>query len=242
MAGPLSLELRARRVIAPGIAELSFAMRVPERLAFRAGQFVSLAIASSSPDEIVPRRSYSIASPSDAGETLRVIIRVIPNGRASDYLMTLPLGATVRMTGPHGFFVLDAVHPGDIVFGATGTGIAAVMPMLGELARGGPVEPARQIVVFWGLRHEADIFARDEIEALAAASGAQLRIHLSAPGPEWRGGRGRINAPLLGRLRDSTAPTFYLVGNGAMIIEVTRELVSRGVDRKRRIRTETFFD
>jgi ferredoxin-NADP reductase len=242
MAGPLSLELRARSVIAPGIVDLTFAMRVPERLAFRAGQFVSLAIGSSSPDEIVSRRSYSIASQSDAGETLRLIIRVIPNGRASDYLMTLPLGATVNMTGPHGFFVLDAVHPGDIVFGATGTGIAAVLPMLGELARGGAIKTPTRIVVFWGLRHEADIFRRDEIETLAAASGAQLSIHLSAPGPDWRGGRGRINSSLLGSLRDLTAPTFYLVGNGAMITEVTRELVSRGVDRKARIRTEVFFD
>ena len=82
----------------------------------------------------VPRRSYSIASQSGAGDVLRFIIRVIPEGKASDYLMEMPLGTTVSMTGPHGFFVLDAVHTGDIVFAATGTGIAAVMPMLGELA------------------------------------------------------------------------------------------------------------
>ena len=49
--------------------------------------------------------------------------------------MEMPLGTTVNMTGPHGFFVLDAVHAGDVVFAATGTGIAAVMPMLGELGQ-----------------------------------------------------------------------------------------------------------
>ena len=86
-------------------------------------------------DPAVPRRSYSIASQSDAGDVLRFIVRVIPEGTASEYLMSLPLHAVVNMTGPHGFFVLDPVHPGDVVFGATGTGIAAVMPMLGELAR-----------------------------------------------------------------------------------------------------------
>jgi CDP-4-dehydro-6-deoxyglucose reductase, E3 len=245
MPGPLSAELRARAVIAPGIAELAFAMRSPERLAFRAGQFVSLALPSpTSPDEAaiaIPRRSYSIASQSDAGDVLRFIIRVIPEGKASDYLMALPLGATVNMTGPHGFFVLDQAHAGDIVFAATGTGIAAVMPMLGELARLPAAERPR-IVIYWGLRQQSDIFARDEIETLAAAAGAELAIHLTAPAPDWTGSRGRITPALLNRLPRLTSPTFYLVGNGAMITELKRELISRGVNRKTQIRTEAFFD
>src|SRR5262249_2306879 len=160
---------------------------------------------------------------SDRGDVLRFIIRVIPEGRASDFLMSLPLGTTVNMTGPHGFFVLDPVHAGDLVFAATGTGIAAVMPMLGELARQ-PGADRRPIVVFWGLREQADIFSRDEIQALAAAAGAELDIHLTAPGPDWPGGRGRITAAVLDRLPRLTAPTFYLVGNGAMITELKREL------------------
>jgi ferredoxin-NADP reductase len=242
MAGPLTAELRARSVIAPGIAELVFAMQSPERLAFRAGQFVTLALPSS-PDAAggsIPRRSYSIASQSDAGDLLRFIIRVIPEGKASDYLMGLPLGTTVNMTGPHGFFVLDPKHAGDVVFAATGTGIAAVMPMLGELARGAAERP--RIVVFWGVRKEEDLFSRSEIEGLAAAAGAELAIHLTAPGPEWTGGRGRITPALLDRLPRLASPTFYLVGNGAMITELKRELTSRGVNRKTQIRTEAFFD
>jgi len=243
MAGPLTAELTAREVIAPGIAELAFTMRSPERLVFRAGQFVSVALPSPAEEAAtaIPRRSYSIASQSDAGDRLRFIIRVIPEGKASDYLMTLPLGATINLTGPHGFFVLDPAHAGDIVFAATGTGVAAVMPMLGELAKQRRSR-ASQIVVFWGLRYEEDIFARGEIEALAAAAGAELAVHLTAPGPGWAGGRGRITAALLDRLPGFTAPTFYLVGNGAMITELKRELISRGVNRKTQIRTEAFFD
>jgi CDP-4-dehydro-6-deoxyglucose reductase len=243
MPGPLSAELTRRTVIAPGIAELSFAMRTPERLVFRAGQFVSLALAPGEPGgaDVVPRRSYSIASQSDAGDMLRFIIRVIPEGKASEYLMSLPLGTSVAMTGPHGFFVLDPVHRGDVVFAATGTGIAAVMPMLGELAAR-PASERRRTIVYWGLRQEADVFARDEIEALAGRSGATLAIHLTAPEPSWSGGRGRITSALLDRLPELTAPTFYLVGNGAMITELKGELVSRGVNRKTQIRTEAFFD
>src|SRR3954469_9031846 len=160
MPGPLTAELGARHNIAPGIAELSFTMRSPERLVLRGGQFVSLSLpAPASDDEqpavAIPRRSYSIASQSSTGDVLRFIIRVIPEGKASDYLMGLPIGALVAMTGPHGFFVLDPVHAGDVVFAATGTGIAAVMPMLGELAARPPAERQR-VVVYWGLRQQAD--------------------------------------------------------------------------------------
>jgi ferredoxin-NADP reductase len=244
MPAPITAELVAREPIAAGIAQLSFALRQPPRLDFKAGQFVSIAIPSSTPDaESVPRRSYSIASQSDAGELLRFIIRVIPEGKASEFLMMLPIGSLVNMTGPHGFFVLDERHPGDVVFGATGTGFAAVMPMLGELARRreSGVESPRSLVL-WGARQESDLFARDEIEALVARAGSELRMFLTAPGPDWRGERGRITPALLDRLPELTAPTFYLVGNGAMISELKRELIARGVNRRAQIRTEAFFD
>jgi ferredoxin-NADP reductase len=244
MPAPFTAELVARETIASNIAELSFALRSPPRLDFQAGQFVSISISAPEPGaDPVPRRSYSIASQSDAGELLRFIIRVIPEGKASEFLMTLPLGTVVNMTGPHGFFVLDPKHPGDVVFGATGTGISAVMPMLGELGRRrqtGYETP--RCLVLWGARQESDLFARDEIAELAARAEAELRIFLTAPEPSWTGGRGRITGALLDTLPRLQAPTFYLVGNGAMITEVKRELISRGVNRKAQIRTEAFFD
>jgi propane monooxygenase reductase subunit len=234
--------LARRQIIAPGIADLVFAMQAPPRLDFKAGQFVSIAVADTGDAagaDPIPRRSYSIASPSDAGDRLRFIIRVIPEGTASVYLMSLPLGAEVSMTGPHGFFVLDAHHSGDVVFGATGTGIAAVMPMLRDLAR--RAERGRRHV-YWGVRHEPDLFARDEVADLCAAASAELSLHLTAPAPGWSGGRGRITAAVLDKLPELEAPTFYLVGNGAMITELKHELVARGVNRKTQIRTESFFD
>ncbi len=67
------------------------------------------------------------------------------------------------------------------------------MPMLGELGRQ-PVlaasDPARRAPgrqVYWGVREESDLFARAEVEALAAKAGADLRVYLTAPGPSWTG-------------------------------------------------------
>jgi CDP-4-dehydro-6-deoxyglucose reductase, E3 len=244
MPAPFTAELTAREMLADGIAELSFAMRDPPRLDFKAGQFVSMAVDPTSPAaDPVPRRSYSIASQSDAGDVLRFIVRVIPDGKASEYLMSIPFGSLVRMTGPHGFFVLDPCHPGDVVFGATGTGIAAVMPMLGELGhrRESGGEGGR-CLVSWGMRQASDLFALEEIGRLIAWAGAELQIFLTAPDAAWTGGRGRITSALLERLPELVVPTFYLVGNGSMITELKRELISRGVNRKTQIRTEAFFD
>ena len=244
-SGALLAELVRRSDVAPGIVELEFAMRSPERLQFRGGQFVSITVdpppasADGTPAVVPKRRSYSIASPSHAGENLRFIIRVIPEGTASEFLMSLPVGCQVRMTGPHGFFVLDAAHPGDVVFGATGTGISAVMPMLAELAAL-PVSGKRS--VYWGVRQVDDLFSRDEIERLCRDAGCDLKLYLTNPPPGWTGFTGRITAGILGDLSGLQAPTFYLVGNGAMISELKRELVQRGINRKQQIRTEAFFD
>jgi CDP-4-dehydro-6-deoxyglucose reductase, E3 len=244
MPAPFTTELISRRTIAVGIAELSFAMREPTRLEFKAGQFVSMAVDGPSPDgDPVPRRSYSIASQSDAGDVLRFIVRVIPDGKASEYLMSIPLGTQVRMTGPHGFFLLDPSHAAEVVFGATGTGIAAVMPMLGELTRRrAQGQEVRRCLVLWGMRQEAELFSRAEIDDLVARAGVELHIFLTAPSPDWSGGRGRITPAVLALLPELVSPTFYLVGNGAMITELKRELIARGVNRKLQIRTEAFFD
>ena len=84
-------------MIAPGIAELAFAMRSPGAAGVPRGPVRVARAAGRRGDDrraTIPRRSYSIASQSDAGDVLRFIIRVIPEGKASDYLMALPLGRT----------------------------------------------------------------------------------------------------------------------------------------------------
>ena len=238
MAQPFQARFVRRHQLADGILELVFDLTDPSVLPFRAGQFISMPVGKDPAGRDI-RRSYSIASRSDLGHSLRFIVRLVAGGPASEYFLRLPLGTQVEMTGPHGFFVLHDQHPGDVVFAATGTGVAAVMPMLAELEQR-PVSGRR--LVYWGLRGEHDLFLVDEVAAACAAAGAELHTYLSRPSPAWTGQRGRITAPVLERLPGLRAPTFYLVGNGAMIEELKKGLVARGVDRKRQIRTEAFFD
>ncbi len=236
---PIEAILTSKEHIASGVYDLRFTITVPERLGFQAGQFVTLHVPGGELAASV-RRSYSIASPTFRGEQVRLIARQIPGGHASEYFTRLSPGAPVTMTGPFGGFILGESHPGDLVFGTTGTGIATIMPMLKELARRPERAPGKRLV-YWGLRRAEDIFARDEIEDLCWRAGAELRIHLSSAESGWKGHHGRINDSVLALVPGLCAPMFYLVGNGAMVAEMRSSLVEHGVDRKRQIRTEAFF-
>jgi ferredoxin-NADP reductase len=212
-----------------------------EELVWRAGQFVSLRcgdLAHADPDA---RRSYSIASLPGEGR-LELLVKLVPGGVGSLFFERLRPGAELHFTGPMGFFVCELQHPGDAVFAATGTGIAAALPMIREtLSR--PREPGR-VVLYWGMRDQSELYWVDRLDALLAAA-PRFRHHicLSRPqaDPAWQGVTGRINQHVLDALPGLHKPTFYLVGNGNMVRELKKLLIDRGVDRKRQIRQEVFY-
>ncbi len=234
----LTTRLLGRQTVAVATLDLRFERLEPEPFEFAPGQFVTLAAGKDAAGKDL-RRSYSLASASGDPVGIRLIIKEVPGGVASELFSAMPVGTTLAMTGPHGFFVLDADHAGDVVFAVTGTGIAPVLPMLGALSR----QPRTgQRTVHWGLRSRADIFLRDEIESAVAAAGATLHLTLSRPEPGWNGPTGRITGAVLSEAPRLSRPTFYLAGNGAMVAEVSYGLRATGIDRKRQLRTEPFFE
>ena len=226
-----------RREIARAIDELTFAMD-SGTLAFRPGQFVSLRVGQDQ-DGAAILRSYSIAS-APGKARIALVVKRVPGGAAHSYLDALAPGARVRFTGPMGFFVLELSHPGDVVFGVTGVGIAPVLPMLDELlAR----DERGRVQLFWGNRLRAELFWQRELDALSGTHPRfSWRSFLSGEAPGDGEEEGRITTPLLSFASSLERPTFYLVGSGAMIKDVKTALVALGIDRKRQIRNEAFFD
>lgn len=235
--------LATAHAIAAGVVEYRFTLDAEDAgLTWRSGQFISISIGATE-DGTPILRSYSLASRPD-GAGFRLVLKLVPGGVASEWFRRLQPGDRVRFTGPMGFFVLDLQpHPGDIVFAATGTGLAPFVPMIEDLLERGDRGP---IHLFFGVREEADVFWRGELARLEAAAAGRLRVEVALSRPAetepWAGARGRITPRLFERLPALLRPTFYLCGNGAMIREVKAGLVERGVDRKRQIRTEAFFD
>lgn len=246
-------QLITRRALASETVEYDFALvpapseTAPVELRFRPGQFISIQVGVDENQNPI-LRSYSIASasasvsassPQPPGE-LALILKLVPGGAGSQFFERLQPGDGIRFTGPMGFFVNELAHPGDAVYVATGTGIAPILPMVEETLN--RPEPGR-VSLYWGLRNEDELFWQDEVAALTARHARfAAYIYLSQPRSGWTRLRGHVTGPVLEALPTLRAPTFYLCGNGRMIDELKAALVSRGVDRKRQIRTEAFFD
>ncbi len=240
-------KLLSRRVLANATIEFNFSLDVGKtagppladsELKFRPGQFISVRLGLDENQNPI-LRSYSIASPPQRRQ-LALVLRLLPDGIGSQFFDRLRPGDAIDFTGPMGFFVNELSHGGDAVYVATGTGIAPILPMIDEtLAR---PEPGR-VTLYWGLRSEEDVFWQDEIAALCARHPRfAAHIYLSQPRTGLARLRGHVTGPVLEALPTLRAPTFYLCGNGRMIDELKAGLISRGVDRKRQIRTESFFD
>lgn len=237
-SGPIRARLSSMVKVSRDVTDLRFALETPAVLDFKPGQFVTLAVGQDDKGQPI-RRSYSLAGLASLGHELRMLVKLLPDGAAGEFFSGLAADTLVDMTGPHGFFLLDAAHEGDVVLAATGTGLAPLLPMLHELAQR---QEAGRRYVYWGLRNEDDLFLYDELLALCEAAHADLHVFLSQGSDAWSGLRGRITAPILELLPKLQAPTFYMVGNGAMIRELKQKLIDQGINRKKQIRTEAFFD
>src|SRR5262249_29974840 len=162
--------------------------------------------ASHDPDA---RRSYSIASSPERHDGFELLVKLIPGGVGSELFRTLQPGGELRFTGPMGFFTCELAHAGDAVFAATGSGIAAALPMIEEILARSPERERGRVLLYWGMREERDLYWVDRLERLAARSDRfRHDLCLSRPSPAWSGKRGRINAHVLAAVPELVKPVF----------------------------------
>lgn len=237
-SGQRTARLVARRELAFQTVEYVLGHGDPE-LRFRPGQFISVRVGTDADDNPI-LRSYSLASPPERRGELTLILRLIDGGIGSEFFKALRIGDELPFTGPMGFFVNELAHAGDVVYVATGTGVAPMLPMIEEvLAR----PETGRVFLFWGLRNQDDVFWHGELQALADRNPRFVfQIYLSQPRSGWSKNPGYVTGPVVELLPNLKSPTFYLCGNGHMIRDVKAQLTSRGVERKRQIRTEAYFE
>lgn len=238
--------VRAVEPIAPGVVRVDLAMVEPGSLDFRPGQFVSVRLPRRGPPGAfaagrAARRSFSIASPAARTTGFELILRADGAGESARFASALRPDHEVQFFGPMGFFSCAAEHRGDVVFVATGVGVAPMFPMLDEvLARPARVENGR-VHLYWGVRREADLFFIDRLEALTRRSQRfQYTVSLSSPPADWTGPRGRITTVVLAAAPTFDDPIYYLCGRDDMIRDVTRGLERLGGHDTGRVRSEAF--
>jgi ferredoxin-NADP reductase len=166
---------------------------------FIAGQFIS----AEAPDESgkLQTRAYSIASAARENR-FDLCVNRVEDGFFSNYLADLTdlsIGATIRVHGPYGYFVLKEPVT-DSIFIATGTGIAPMRAFAQWLfppesgPNAGPDRSnGKEIWLVYGTRHETEIYYDDEFRALAARKpNFHYLATLSRAGESWTGLRGYV--------------------------------------------------
>jgi len=172
------------------------------------------------------RRSYSLAHAPKADNMLELHIRAVENGAMSQYWFShSAVNDLLRFHGPQGTFFLRKITHRDLIFLATGTGIAPVKAMLEALPSLPADQLPRSVTVMWGARHERDLYFD-----IAGLPGIQKYIPVLSRAEEaWQGQRGYIQDALLRNMPDLRNGMVYACGSAAMIHSAKSTLTAAGL-------------
>lgn len=161
MLQTFTAKLTRKDLVTPEIYILELDLGEKE-LEFAAGQYIILRVPQQGGEFL--RRLYSISSPPHQKSKLELVLKRIPNGKATEYIDNIQAGADIMFDAPAGVFTL---HPSDrdLIFLATNTGITPFRSMILDEVSKGPLK--RDIHVYWGMKYFADLYYYDEFIDLA---------------------------------------------------------------------------
>ena len=209
--------------VAPELVKLVLKTPPASPLRFVAGQYVDVIAADA-------RRSYSLANAPRADGLLELMIKRCPDGVMSAYWFDRArAGDLLRLEGPFGTFFLRDEAPANIVFLATGTGIAPVKALLEELATDPSRAARHRLDVFWGNRDAAS-FCWDPSQL-----GLDIGFHrlLSGLGAGWGGRRGYVHDTAIRDGFDAANSVVYACGSNDMILTARAALLALGLPPRR---------
>jgi len=213
------------RLLAPEAFELVLTLVDPPRLNFQPGQAVAIPVPASFSKTPI-RRYYSLASPPSSSAKISLLCDQGEQGIASQFLRNQSVGEELVFEGPFGSFCLRNNPKQDLLFVATGTGIAPIRSMITTLLENGLSQP---ITLVWGLRREWDLYFVEEFERWANRyANFSFILTLTKAESQWAGARGRVTQVLKG-MEHLDRFTAYVCGGKNMVMEVTALLHERGV-------------
>lgn len=231
----MTARLEDKIVHNPKFIQYTFELLEPHRMEFAAGQYVSVKV-----DEQGHRRSYSICSTPDVQHGFELLIDMAPQGVGVKYLEGLQFGAEVSVLGPLGVFTMvDNPEEKSVVYIATGSGIAPIRSMILDQLQ--VKQDKRPIKLYWGLRHETDMFWLLEFYELSQ-SFPNFSFHpvLSKPETEeWTLCKGRVTDCLVNH-PDLENAGYYICGNERMLADVIALLEKKGINQSH-IHHEKFY-
>lgn len=210
-------------LLAPDVVQVTLRLPPASKLKYLAGQYVDVIWQGA-------RRSYSIANAVQTDGKLVLQIRHVQQGLMSQYWFNeAKINDLLRLEGPLGTFCLRTTDPSNLIFLATGTGIAPVKAMLEELVMSPDLAMGKSVYVYWGGRVAHDIYWQVAFEQL----NLKFIPVLSRPSTDWTGRSGYVQQALLEDGVDLTDAVVYACGSDDMIHSARQQLTSAGLHPKK---------
>jgi CDP-4-dehydro-6-deoxyglucose reductase, E3 len=214
------------------VFELTFQTEDPA-FEYQAGQFVTIKIPQPTNKPLI-MRSYSISSKPTKGQ-FELCVKLMPEGKGSNYLNSLKPGEEIEFIGPVGHFTFKTDPDKRVLLIGTGTGLAPLKSILEEQL---PNNPNQKFYLLFGVRHIKDLFYQDKLAALAAQHpNFTYTTTLSQPeSPGWEtqgGAQGRVTAHLEKiPPKDLQNTNAYICGLKDMVLQVQEMLQQKGLPKE----------
>lgn len=217
-----------------------FTLIEPTEITFIAGQTVMLYVAPACAGRPGVNRSMSIASPPSEKTSIMLLHDVSPMGPYSKWALQAKVGDEMEFMGPLGAFILDRDSSRSKVLVATGTGMTPFYVMAKDyLSSGGTAD----VMLYWGLRHEEDVFWQKEFTELSDQYPnfhyvlTLSQPHMPGQSVSWRSGHVQDYLFSQQNLKDKE---YYICGNKAMVADIRAKLQADGVPDNQ-VKSELFY-
>jgi len=210
--------------LAPDV--LCVTLRLPPNTHFNflAGQYIDVIGAGGI------RRSYSVANAPATDKQLQLHVREVQGGVMTQYWFDQArVNDLLRINGPLGSFFTRPLMGLNVVFLATGTGIAPVKAMLEQLATMPLDKQPLSTTLYWGGRQLKDLY----VDPNQWHSSLCYVPVLSRAHDEWAGSRGYVQHSLLRDKPDISNTVVYACGSEVMIQSAKAKLIEAGLPEKR---------
>lgn len=214
-------EVISKKDLAPEILELHVRLVEPQQIDFKAGQCLGFHIQADK-----KKRLYSISSTPESKNELEFCVDYSPMGDGSKYILDLKIGDKIVLEGPYGGFIANLYSEKDLLFVATGVGIAPFKSIINYLLENGF---KKRITLLWGNRAEENNFWHEMFQDFANKySNFRFIPTLSQPKGEWHGNVGRVTKFLDEHISDYANNTAYICGSPQMVKDVRAQLITAG--------------
>lgn len=218
-ARTLACRIQSLQLLTPDVMKV--VLRLPPKSDFRfhAGQYIEVMGNGG------VRRSYSVANAMNESQWLELHIRHVPGGVMSQFWFDKAKeNDLLRLNGPLGTFVVRHVAGNDLVFLATGTGIAPVKAMLENIHTLASDQMPRSVTVYWGGRVTGDLYWQPPTEY----AWLQFKPVLSRE-PAFAGRQGYVQQAFLSEHSDLAQTVVYACGSAEMITSAKEALRAAGL-------------